>query len=350
MKELLLVVVGGAVGAAISWWVASRRPRPTATPAVDAEAVAAYVDGFAQFGREVAPLLSRNLESSRSQMEVAVNALVGRFADIASLLDIALRDSQGAVGGSAGHTVEASRRQLGEVVGALASTLERKRESLERMRVLLELNDRMREMTSEVERIASQTRLLSLNATIEASRAGDAGRAFAVVADEVRSLADLSRQTGARIRQMVDEVSGAITGVFEQAEADAASDTALVDEANERVQGVLDGLHEVVAGLQDASTNLNHAAAGIKTELDESIVQFQFQDRISQMIGHVSAAIDRLPVEIEQAHADGVEALRPIQHEAMLDELVRSFTMADELATSSASSSSSSTSADITFF
>lgn len=68
-------------------------------------------------------------------------------------------------------------------------------------------------ITEAVEAIASQTHLLSLNASIEAARAGEAGRGFAVVAGEVSKLADDSSGSAKKIKELVDDIIHEINGL-----------------------------------------------------------------------------------------------------------------------------------------
>lgn len=78
------------------------------------------------------------------------------------------------------------------------------------------------EFTQAITDIATQTNLLSLNASIEAARAGDAGRGFAVVADEIRQLADQSSNSADKIK-----------GIVEKLLADSASSVSVLEKLNE---------------------------------------------------------------------------------------------------------------------
>ena len=62
-----------------------------------------------------------------------------------------------------------------------------------------------------IRNIADQTKMLGLNAAIEAARAGDAGRGFGVVAEEIRKLSEQSKQTANQIRVLIDSITTKIT-------------------------------------------------------------------------------------------------------------------------------------------
>ena len=73
---------------------------------------------------------------------------------------------------------------------------------------LEKLSENVGSFVNIINDISEQTNLLSLNASIEAARAGDAGKGFAVVASEIRKLADESKEATKKVESIVEEIQG----------------------------------------------------------------------------------------------------------------------------------------------
>lgn len=115
----------------------------------------------------------------------------------------------------------------------------------EQIRLTDEATKRISEATELITSIASQTNLLSLNASIESARAGEAGRGFAVVATEIQKLALQSNDAAVEIRQIIDSLLTESAKTMEQmreAEALMKEQQEKLDETKGRFGEVSDGI------------------------------------------------------------------------------------------------------------
>jgi methyl-accepting chemotaxis protein len=329
-------------------------PRPGGSafgdqPGADSS-VQAYLDSLTEFGETVTPIWSAHVESSRRQMEAAVGELVATFAGIVGLLDTVLSSSREGMSGGGSDVFDTSRDRLTSVVGDLDATLQMKQRTLEELRRLKSLNDEMRSMTDEVTKIAAQTHLLALNAAIEAQRVGSAGKAFNVVALEVRQLATLSGHTGERIAQKADEVRQALEATFSIAQAQTAREETLVVDANQQVHSVLDDLMTSMGSLRASSEELGRTTEQIKDQISHTLVEFQFQDRISQVLEHLRDGIDLFPHVLAESTRGWPQRLKPFDSAALRDGLASSYTMGEERQAHETGQPVAVTETEITFF
>lgn len=228
-----------------------------------------------------------------------IEALLSPFSMLMGRLQEENQTSSTLFGGRhGGHSItqvlEETNRSLASVIAAFDGARSYKTQLQQTITELSNYMLELKNMAGSVQKLASQTNLLALNAAIEAARAGEAGRGFAVVADEVRTLSGQSGETGRDIAKKVEAVTQAI-----QATIDAADNLVRTDDSNlcllgEAVNTVTKRLSSEINELHDAGSRLHSLSEESATAISHIIVKLQFQDRVSQILEHLQTDLTEI--------------------------------------------------------
>lgn len=258
----------------------------------------------AQVCAEALPIWIRQIDTVRNQAGMAIGSVSERFAGIVKRIDEALGATDSLIGGDA-ISAEAGdgARRLGRVLEALRTLQESRTALATQIRGLLQYTEELQKMSADVESIAFQTNMLALNAAIEAAHAGSLGRGFAVVAQEVRALSEAARKTGKDISQKAGVINNALRDIGLTSDQLSQRDMATVAESELDVRDVLDGFKERTQRLFDAAQRSEKNSAAIKDEVNEALVQLQFQDRTDQILVQLKSAMGQV-ADVCQARGD----------------------------------------------
>ncbi|MAK63056.1 MAG: hypothetical protein CMK09_18965 [Ponticaulis sp.] len=179
----------------------------------------------------------------------------------------------------------------------------------ETVRTLSRAADEVLDVLSIISDIANQTNLLSLNATIEASRAGEAGKGFAVVAGEVKQLANqVAKSThtiSARIdaiRSGVDAASQSIAGVSKTIDGMSRVSSEIVrsmDQQKSASQNISEGVSAAARDTQSVTTAVSNLSQSVQ--------------RTDESVNAVNSAANSLSERAEALRADTQEFLRKMR-------------------------------------
>ena len=194
---------------------------------------------------------SQNLAEGATEQAGAVEELQATITNITSNIEQAAEQAQESYEQARKYANEAdnSRAEMKAMVDAMAR--------------ISDTSNKIGNIISEIEDIASQTNLLSLNASIEAARAGEAGRGFAVVADQIGKLAADSAKSAVNTRDLIDKtlveiekgntITRTTADAFNQIIADMESFAELAENTMEKANSQAESLEQIGKGIEQLS-------------------------------------------------------------------------------------------------
>ncbi|WP_198650500.1 methyl-accepting chemotaxis protein [Saccharospirillum mangrovi] len=297
------------------------------------------------------PVWKRHIETAEKQTETAVRSLSETFSSLARRLSQTTASSNDS--GDQKSMMQAfgnSQNELTRVMQGLKQTEHTRTEIRAGVQALTGYTQELSELAKEVVGIADQTNLLALNAAIESARAGEAGRGFSVVADEVRKLAQRSRETAENMSAKVNAANADIHETYSLAETLMRTEADAQERAQRELSGVLTSLSAMARDMDASSEQLREEAVRTRADIDQVLVELQFQDRTSQILNQVGNTL--LELEDRLKNLDDESVQQELQVDRWLEKMANGYAMFEQHLNheGNAAKRSAAEDGDITFF
>ena len=222
-----------------------------------------------------------------------VSENTGKIADIADVTKSTVSDGLATID-TLQDKVKATTQVTAEVISNIED-LEKASQSI--ANIVGAIND-----------IADETSLLSLNASIEAARAGDAGRGFAVVAESIRKLAEQSLNSVNEIRNIVGKIQKQTVDTVEVAKQAEL----IVNSQEEALKATIDVFHDIDKHVSGLAENLSQISAGIDEMDGAKKDTLAAIESISAVAEETASAV----TEVNEAAGRQLEAVKKLNNES----------------------------------
>ena len=241
--------------------------------------------------------LAEQVSSNASEVENASKSLADGATEQAGVIE-ELNATIDAVVDLAEDTAKETQSASARVKASADKANEEKEKMndlLMEMEHITEISKEIGNIITDIEDIASQTNLLSLNASIEAARAGEAGRGFAVVADQIGKLAADSAKSAVNTRNLIDKtlveiengntITRTTADAFNQIIADMESFAEIAQNTMEKANSQAESLEQISQGIEQLSGVVqgNAASSEENTAISINLAEgaAKMQDRVN---------------------------------------------------------------------
>jgi methyl-accepting chemotaxis protein len=236
----------------------------------------------------------RILAESATQQANAMVAALDRVQEMTTSVQLVATNAEKAEAAvlQAEHTVAQGDDAMNRTVDGIMAIRETVADTAKKVKRLGESSQKISNVVNLISGFAAQTNMLALNASIEASRAGEGGKGFAVVAEEVRELARQSAEATTEIEKLVASIqaeTNAVVTAMETGTEQVVTGTQLVDETRQ-------SLNQITT----ASRQISGLVAAIA---DATVVQSQASEVVSATINSVASSASQNSTAANQVAA-----------------------------------------------
>ncbi|HZV55136.1 MAG TPA: methyl-accepting chemotaxis protein [Rhodocyclaceae bacterium] len=246
--------------------------------------------------------INGELERTQTLLADAIKQLTSSFEGMNALTHEQREIAVGVTGAAGeGDTVNQfdefvvnTSQVMGQVVDNVVANSKLGMELVEMTDGIAKHAQRVQGILTEIGAIAKQTNLLALNAAIEAARAGEAGRGFAVVADEVRDLSARTTQFSQQIGVLMQTMQHSVRLTEQAIQRMAGQDMTFALESKLRVEEIVQSMEDQNKVRKVAIDRLAAGSSRVEEQVGRAVTALQFQDMVSQLMGHVGRRVEAL--------------------------------------------------------
>ena len=280
--------------------------------------------GLSDICHSALPVWAKQIESARHITDSSIQDLSQTFYGLSQRIEATVAASaQDEKNEGLLSLLAESQAHLNEITQLLQASMEQKKVLINAIVELKGTAKELNEMADVVSLIARETNMVAINAAIEAAHVGEKGRGFAVVADSVRRLSANAATTGKQISERVRLVINAIDSTSNLSKEFEAKDTQVVRHTEQIIEEVVDKFGNAAKHIMESSEKLRNEGQYVSNEIANVLVSLQFQDRVTQMLSHVQADINKL--------GDNLYAGEPLlAADAWMQAYAQTYTMQEE--------------------
>jgi methyl-accepting chemotaxis protein len=280
------------------------------------------------------PVLRAQIREAARNLETAVSGICGNFQNIADRSHEAVAKAaemlgSGQTGGSVEESIETSRATISLLLQRLEHAGQISSLAIARMDEIEQTVQGMESLLEEVQKISFASKIVALNAKIEAVHVGALGAGFEVVAEEISRQAERTTGLTDGIANRIQETRNCVHSAAGKLKEFMADDLTESEDSRNAAQAALHVLFTSHQNACDSVAMMTSENSRLRDEISQAIVNLQFQDRFGQRLAHVADAMEKMENLLGQPAPSCADS-RTDSGNSLLEEVHASYSMHDE--------------------